>query len=454
LTFIFNFKIENDCSIELKCHLDCSNRGKCQSDGKCGCYPGYTGQDCELYIPCPSNCTSESNGICKSDSTCKCYLGFQGEACEIAGENQTTANLTQVMVGCKNNCTDRGICNTILGVCICEFGFFGNDCEQKSSEFVNDTSIANTTNNLTKVDDKNQTNNSQNTNDQNEINNKNVVNETEAKTDDNNSNSSNSVAKNLAQKDSKYNIAMIKQNVSNTTTNKTENDSTNNETTNNIQNNSSNSSIALNDTDNTVKNNNTASNLTINQSKNATTYNASNISIETAGNISSNISNKTISSLRIKKEGNRSLTAQMFGLADDELASQKSDKNKSLEDTYNVQNCDNACNYNGLCSNNVCYCRQGIFSKNLIILKFFWEIVLKLGFTGADCSFSKIVDLQKGEKVGNLLILVGSSLLFGLIVGSLLLWYLGRQTQKEELRGIKQEEEQQQNGDLNDSENN
>lgn len=65
---------------------------------------------------------------------------------------------------------------------------------------------------------------------------------------------------------------------------------------------------------------------------------------------------------------------------------------------------------------------------------------LILGFTGSDCSFSKIVDLQKGEKIGSLLILVGASLVFGLVVGFILLWYLNRKTEKEELRGIKEEE--------------
>ena len=74
-----------------------------------------------------------------------------------------------------------------------------------------------------------------------------------------------------------------------------------------------------------------------------------------------------------------------------------------------------------------------------------------LGFTGSDCSFSKMVDLQKGEKVGNLLILVGASIIFGFLVGCFLLWYLGRETKKEELRGIKEEEEQMDEEEIDES---
>jgi len=47
-----------------------------------------------------------------------------------------------------------------------------------------------------------------------------------------------------------------------------------------------------------------------------------------------------------------------------------------------------------------------------------------------------MIDLQKGEKVGNLLVLVGSSLLIGIIIGFILLWYLGRESNQEDLKGI------------------
>jgi hypothetical protein len=30
---------------------------------------------------------------------------------------------------CRNNCNNRGICNTITGVCICDTGLYGDECE-------------------------------------------------------------------------------------------------------------------------------------------------------------------------------------------------------------------------------------------------------------------------------------------------------------------------------------
>lgn len=61
--------------------------------------------------------------------------------------------------------------------------------------------------------------------------------------------------------------------------------------------------------------------------------------------------------------------------------------------------------------------------------------------------------MQKGEKIGSLLILVGASLLFGLVVGLILLWYLNRKTEKEELRGIKEEENNDNEEDEENEEN-
>ena len=70
------------------------------------------------------------------------------------------------------------------------------------------------------------------------------------------------------------------------------------------------------------------------------------------------------------------------------------------------------------------------------------QFLIMIGFTGSDCSYSKMIDLQKGEKVGNLLILVGSSLLIGMIIGGILIWYLGREASQEDINGIKNEEEE------------
>lgn len=58
-----------------------------------------------------------------------------------------------------------------------------------------------------------------------------------------------------------------------------------------------------------------------------------------------------------------------------------------------------------------------------------------------------MIDLQKGEKVGNLLILVGSSLVIGFVIGVILIWYLGREASQEDINGIKNEEEEEEEDD-------
>jgi len=327
--------LENDCSIEIRCHLDCSNRGKCKSDGKCACYPGYTGQDCELFIPCPSNCTAAQNGICRADSTCLCFEGFKGPACESSnsdytlessGNNTNNTNQSSGMVGCKNNCTNRGICNKLLGVCICESGYFGNNCEKDEKELLNET-------NETSMGEGNHTGKNQSESNETKTIGENAGKENEEKTkietqeaSNNNTNgSTNSSTKNLAQKNSKLSITMIKQNM--TSLNETS-------TAKNGTNVTSNESIS----------NNTNSNVSINLS-NTTKVNASN------GSNASHV-------FEYNKTGNRSLTAQMFGLADEITAVVLSSVVDNSE-TYDVHKCDNDCNYNGLCVNKVCFCRQG-----------------------------------------------------------------------------------------------
>lgn len=48
----------------MRCKDDCLNRGICGNNGKCSCFPGYAGETCEIYIPCPLNCTDENHGTC------------------------------------------------------------------------------------------------------------------------------------------------------------------------------------------------------------------------------------------------------------------------------------------------------------------------------------------------------------------------------------------------------
>lgn len=60
-----------------------------------------------------------------------------------------------------------------------------------------------------------------------------------------------------------------------------------------------------------------------------------------------------------------------------------------------------------------------------------------------------MIDLQKGEKVSNLLILCGSSLLIGFIIGWLLIWYLGRDLSQENLKELKENDDEDEEEDAN-----
>ncbi|XP_053092921.1 tenascin isoform X1 [Pangasianodon hypophthalmus] len=99
-----------DCSV-LNCPRDCSNKGKCVN-GKCVCDPGFTGPDCSVKT-CPKNCSS--NGRCVN-GRCVCNAGFTGPDCST--------------VQCPGNCNNKGRC--VNGKCVCDTGFTGPDCSERS----------------------------------------------------------------------------------------------------------------------------------------------------------------------------------------------------------------------------------------------------------------------------------------------------------------------------------
>lgn len=66
---------------------------------------GFAGRICEIYIPCPNNCTSEKNGICSINGKCLCNDGYDGQGCETFKKNDT---LNDGEFGCINNCSGRG----------------------------------------------------------------------------------------------------------------------------------------------------------------------------------------------------------------------------------------------------------------------------------------------------------------------------------------------------------
>ncbi|GAA6089610.1 tenascin isoform X1 [Tachysurus ichikawai] len=89
-----------------ECLNACSDQGRCV-DGKCVCFPGFSGPDCSVP-DCPGNCSKKGkcvNGKCVCD---------QGPDCAERS--------------CPNNCSNKGRC--VNGKCVCDTGFAGPDCAE------------------------------------------------------------------------------------------------------------------------------------------------------------------------------------------------------------------------------------------------------------------------------------------------------------------------------------
>ncbi|XP_070996339.1 tenascin-like isoform X1 [Oncorhynchus clarkii lewisi] len=94
-----------------ECPNECSDQGRCE-DGKCVCFPGFSGPDCSLS-DCPGNCNDK--GKCVSGQ-CVCDPGFTGPDCSSES--------------CPGNCNNKGQC--VNGQCVCDPGFTGPDCSSES----------------------------------------------------------------------------------------------------------------------------------------------------------------------------------------------------------------------------------------------------------------------------------------------------------------------------------
>ncbi|XP_072226871.1 tenascin-like [Leuresthes tenuis] len=102
------------CSIKPEtdeCPNECSDQGRCV-DGKCVCFPGYSGPDCSDST-CPGNCNDHGRCV---NGQCVCDPGFSGPDCSQAA--------------CPDNCNNRGRC--VNGRCVCSSGFTGPSCSDKA----------------------------------------------------------------------------------------------------------------------------------------------------------------------------------------------------------------------------------------------------------------------------------------------------------------------------------
>ena len=120
--------------------------GECFNDDifqnfTCDCtQPGFTGDLCELELPCFHDAPCLNNGTCEDlwlfeelfqsslGYNCSCEEGFTGVDCEI-------------VVPCSLSPCENGVCENSVDYlrynCECEFDFTGGDCELFIGGWVN-----------------------------------------------------------------------------------------------------------------------------------------------------------------------------------------------------------------------------------------------------------------------------------------------------------------------------
>ena len=127
-----------------------SNKGICdRKSGLCTCFAGYDGLACQRAT-CPDDCNGR--GSCfperilavkanrqydtpwdaNKHTGCFCDPGYRGAACE----QQECPTTNDVIGGFGNeagrDCSGRGICDYLSGICDCFAGFYGEACDKQS----------------------------------------------------------------------------------------------------------------------------------------------------------------------------------------------------------------------------------------------------------------------------------------------------------------------------------
>jgi len=130
--------------------VECSNQGYCNRiDGNCYCYSGYEGIACQR-THCPEDCNDR--GKCwpekllaasagrtyttpwdsKKHVGCVCDIGYRGPSC---GETECPSGedpLGGLGHEASRDCSGRGICDTVKGICKCFPGFYGELCQEQA----------------------------------------------------------------------------------------------------------------------------------------------------------------------------------------------------------------------------------------------------------------------------------------------------------------------------------
>eukprot|EP00644_Phytophthora_capsici_P015497 jgi/Phyca11/127589/e_gw1.70.205.1 len=132
---------------------ECSNRGRCnRNKGRCECDVGFVGTACERLQVCRSNCNG--HGKCmsmramaatKNDYNlfysatydtpwdadriygCVCDFGYSGADCSLRQCPYGDDPISTSQVDEWLDCSGRGNCNTLLGLCACAAGFGPSD---------------------------------------------------------------------------------------------------------------------------------------------------------------------------------------------------------------------------------------------------------------------------------------------------------------------------------------
>ena len=142
------------------CHNNCNKHGLCNSNGLCECYQGWSGYDCTSRI-CPVGpsiadiayatdsahqlITCSGRGTCNTDTgMCECYNGYSGmncgrmlcpNKCSNHGECvslKTMASRNDGFISNKTTIYDNRWDADVIYGCICDIGYSGYDCSQKS----------------------------------------------------------------------------------------------------------------------------------------------------------------------------------------------------------------------------------------------------------------------------------------------------------------------------------